>query len=440
MLHRKSVVSLAALAALTTASFACAGEDAVSPSNADQALRRTFLFDEPATAPATAPATPDKPLMAVLSLTPVGPALKKANINLYGYLEAGYTASASAPPRNNITGNVFNTRSERIVLDQLAFTIERTVDPAAVAKNHTVDIGGRFDFIFGQDTGAFHSNGLWDNPLSSSSSSPFYKGRFTPENQADITQAYLDFALPLGNGLDLKVGKFVTPLGYEVINPTANALYSHSYLFGFAIPFTHTGILGTYVINDKWTVDAGITRGWNQSLRDNNGDPDVLGGVTWTPTAADKIIVNFTEGPEAFHDNHDWWTVLDFQMMHKFNDRLSAAVNADYGDAPHAVGSTSAQWYGAAGYGSFVINDYVTLNGRVEWYNDNNGFTLGAGANTQVYEATVGVAITPVPHNDIMKNLVIRPEVRGDYASRRFFDAGTDHYQFQAAVDAYFAF
>ena len=36
MLHRKSVVSLAALAALTTAGFACAGEVAVDHSNADQ--------------------------------------------------------------------------------------------------------------------------------------------------------------------------------------------------------------------------------------------------------------------------------------------------------------------------------------------------------------------------------------------------------------------
>src|SRR5256885_16965419 len=99
MLHRKSVVSLAALAVLTTAGFACAGEAAVDNTNADQALRRTFLLDEPATAPAPAP-TPDRPLMALLGMTPIGPALKKANINLYGFFEPGYTYSASAPPRN----------------------------------------------------------------------------------------------------------------------------------------------------------------------------------------------------------------------------------------------------------------------------------------------------------------------------------------------------
>jgi len=442
MLHRKGVITLAALSALTLAGFAN-GSDSSDPHQLFPD-RPMFMDDVPSTAPSTAPASApaaaDKPLMALLDQTPVGASLKAMNINLYGYFEAGYTASASAPPRNNISGNVFNSRNERIVVDQVDFTIERTVDPAAAAKLHSFDVGGRFEIIYGQDTGLFHSNGLYDNPLSTTRSHPYYGGRFDPENQFDINQAYLDFALPLGNGLDLKVGKFVTTLGYEVINPTGNALYSHSYLFGYAIPFTQTGILGTYVLNDQWTVDAGITRGWNQSVRDNNGDPDLLAGVTWAPNANDKFIVNLSMGPEAAHDNGDWWTVIDFQAMHKFSDKFNMALNADYGDAPHAIAPSSAQWYGAAVYGSYTLCDYATLNARGEWYDDNDGFTLGAGRAMQVYEATVGLAITPMPHNDIMKNLVIRPEVRYDYASARYFDGGTDHYQFQAAVDAYFAF
>jgi len=94
---------------------------------------------------------------------------------------------------------------------------------------------------------------------------------------------------------------------------------------------------------------------------------------------------------------------------------------------------------GVAVYGSYILNDYLTLNGRVEWYDDYNGFTI-AGHYVSFYEATAGVAITPMPSNDILKNLVIRPELRGDYATSKFFDAGTDRYQFQAAVDVYFNF
>ena len=44
-----------------------------------------------------------------------------------------------------------------------------------------------------------------------------------------------------------------------------------------ALPFTQTGVLATYTLNDKITIDAGITRGWNQSINDNNGNCTING-------------------------------------------------------------------------------------------------------------------------------------------------------------------
>ena len=432
MLDWKGVASAAACAVVATAGMA-RGEVGGYAGVEELSLSRPLMLQDAATAPATdqAPAAAKKPLMALLDSTPVGAkVLDPLNINLYGYIEGGYTASFSAPPRNVITGNVFNTKHESVVLDGIDFNVERTVDPAAAAKNHTWDIGGHAEALFGWDAGAIHSHGLFD----------YYRSRYSPENQFDLLQAYFDIALPVGNGLQIRGGKFVTLLGYEVIQANGNPLYSHSYLFGYAIPFTQTGILGKYLINDQWTVQAGITRGWNQSTKDNNGAIDFLGELTYTPSTNDSFTLNVSEGPQAAHDNSDYWTVLDFIATHKFNDKLSATLNADYGDAPHALGKTTAQWYGAAVYGQYILNDYLTLNARGEWYSDNNGFTLGTGANLQVYEATVGVAITPIPHNDILKNLVVRPELRFDYASHRYFDGGTDYYQGQFAIDAMFQF
>ena len=45
--------------------------------------------------------------------------------------------------------------------------------------------------------------------------------------------------------MDAHVGLFPTPLGYEVIDPSANPFYSHSYIFQFGLPFKHTGVLAT---------------------------------------------------------------------------------------------------------------------------------------------------------------------------------------------------
>ena len=88
--------------------------------------------------------------------------------------------------------------------------------------------------------------------------------------------------------------------------------------------------------------------------------------MTYTVSPATKMIVNASVGPQTTHDNHDWWTVIDFIATHKVGDQLTLAVNADYGDAPHAPLFTgefrTAQWYGVAGYASYVINPMFTLN------------------------------------------------------------------------------
>jgi len=400
---------------------------------------RPLFLEDATTAPSTAPAPAPvvkRPLMALLAGTSVGEFLDKANINIFGYVEGGYTFSFSNPPNGTINGNVFNTQQARIKLDAIDLNIQRTVDAAAAAKNHTWDVGGQIEMMYGFDMAKIHSNGLGIYGGGGFSAS----GKQQPENQFDPTQMFVDVAVPVGNGLLLRGGKFVTLMGYEVIAGPGNPLYSHSYLFGYAIPFTQTGLLGTYAFNDQFTATAGFTRGWNQSTDDNNSAIDFLGQVKWTPTPNDTGFLTLSWGPQATGDDSNYWTVVDLVFTHKFNEKLSGTVNADYGDAPHALASgSSAQWYGVAGYAQYVLSDYITVNGRVEWYDDQDGFTI-AGVNTQFYEATLGLAITPMPSHDILKNLVIRPELRGDYASTKFFDAGTDHYQFQFAIDAYFNF
>ena len=455
MFHRKGLASVAACAALAGAGLVRAqsvGDDALT-------LRPLYLQESPevsATRPTTSPATepaqsqpatapPTRPLMLGLEKIGIGQPLESANITFGGYIEGGYTISNQHAPGNFLAGRVFDTKNKRVVLDQLDGYFDRPVDYAKAAQNHTIDVGGHVDVIYGWDSGIIHSDGVLDNPATLGEPNGHYISRSHPENQIDLNQAYIDVALPIGSGLRIRAGKFVTLFGEEVINPTGDPLYSHSYLFGFAIPFTHTGILGEYKFNDDWLLDAGITRGWNQSLKDNNGDPDFLGGVTFTPQESDflkkwKFIANLSLGPQATHDNRDWWTVIDLQAYYTMTDKLTLSLNADYGDAPHALIPKSAQWFGIAGYGSYVLNDYLTLNSRLEWYDDNNGFTLGTTGNLNVYEATIGVAIKPLPHDTIGQNLVIRPELRGDLSAKRFFDAGKDYYQVTFGIDAYFTF
>src|SRR5262249_40587639 len=154
-----------------------------------------------------------------------------------------YTHNFNKPDDGINVGRVFDFEHDEPIMDQADLTFERTVD---VTKKQW-DIGGRVEWIYGADSGLIYSNGFFD----------WYDTPRKPENQWDLNQAYVDFAIPVGNGLLVRAGKMVTHMGYETINPNTNPFYSHTYLFGYAIPFTHTGVMAYYTINDQWSVMGG---------------------------------------------------------------------------------------------------------------------------------------------------------------------------------------
>jgi hypothetical protein len=371
------------------------------------------------------PETPPRPLMGLLGKTGIGEALNNAKINIFGHAEVSWTHNFSSDA-GFLPGRVFDIENDDPTFNQLDLTIERTVD----FSPSKWDVGGRVEMIYGGDARFIHSLGLFD-----------YQGFDNgPDTQFDLNQAYVDVNVPIGKGLRVRAGKFVTLLGYEVINPTGNPLFSHSYLFGYAIPFTQTGVLGTYQVSDKLTVNGGVTRGWDTTLEDNNGTLDFLGGVTYTISDKTGLTANLVTGPDQPGDNDNWRSVIDLTLTHKLSDTLTLAVNGDYGYEANSVSSVSgsdAQWYGIAGYVSKKLNDYCTINGRAEFFNDQDGARIG-GTATNWYEATLGVQVKPMAKHDVGQNLVIRPEVRFDYADDPVFNG--DYNQFTFGLDAYFTF
>lgn len=357
------------------------------------------------------------PLMAALDGLGLGDALDAAGVRVFGHLEGSWTYQASAPPGNAIGGRAYDFEHEDPTFNQWMLAIERAV----TVGPERWDLGGRMEWMWGADARKIHSTGLFDHYA------------MDPENQFDLTQAYLDLAVPVGNGLRLRAGKFVTLYGYEVIDPTGNPLYSHSYLFG-AIPFTQTGIMGTYAFNDHWTLDAGVTRGWDDALEDDNGAMDFLGRLTWTLDERTTLSLVAGTGPQRGGDNGVYRTALNVLMNRKLDDRWSVGAEGLW----VMDGGMDSQWYGTAGYVSYTVCDQLSVNGRGEWFRDEDGAVYGAA--TSLYEATLGLTVTPLPGNRWLQYLVLRPEVRFDYAQQAFFDGGTQHDQWTFAIDAVYSY
>jgi hypothetical protein len=93
-----------------------------------------------------------------------------------------------------------------------------------------------------------------------------------------IQQAYV--SVLAGSRLQLDAGKFVTPLGAEVIESQDNWNYSRSVLFGYAIPFYHVGLRATLPAGDKLSFAGYLVNGWNNSSEIHGDFPCV--GLTAT--------------------------------------------------------------------------------------------------------------------------------------------------------------
>jgi hypothetical protein len=246
-------------------------------------------------------------------------------------------------------------------------------------------------------------------------------GQFLLESPyKNIEEAYGSYLAPVGKGLQIDVGKFVTPAGAEVIEAKDDWNYSRSLLFQLAIPLYHAGVRLTYSPNDKVTLMGGVINGWND-VHDNNTGKSAMASITYKPNGSLSLVENYIGGPEQPNDNTDWRHLSDTVLSYTVNPQLSLMANYDYGHDHDMTSGNPVHWQGIAGYLKYQANKYVALVPRLEFYNDPQGFTTGVGPGGQnLTDATVTLEIKPAD------NFMWRIEYRGDFSNKSPFE-NADH-------------
>lgn len=233
--------------------------------------------------------------------------------------------------------------------------------------------------------------------------------------QFDLQQVFASYIAPLGSGLRFDVGKYVTHMGYEVIEgyDGYNDNYSRSILFGYAIPFTHTGVKASYAFSSRVSAMVEVANGWDV-VRDNNRSKSVGAQLTVTPISPLTVILNWIGGPELADDNHTQRNVFDVVATLKPISWLTLGANGDYGteDGTSRVNPGSdAIWRGIAGYATVAVNKFsVALRG--ETLRDDGGVRLGVDTRAKLSEVTLTPAYKFTDH------VVLRAEVRYDKANQ----------------------
>ncbi len=372
--------------------------------------------EAPPPAPAAPAAEPPKSvgdrikaLEETIKSTPLFGVIKDWNFG--GHLAVSYNYNFNDPESRNNRLRVFDDKANQFDINQA----ELWIDKPTTAES---PIGFGLDFIIGRDAKKIHSLGLGI----SSGDDP------TKSDVFDLTQAYVTYKAPIGNGLDLKAGKFVTLHGAEVIRRTGNFNISRSLAFGFAIPFTHTGIVGTYALTDWLSLTGGIVNGWDNT-DDNNQSKSFHGMATITPIKDLTVTIGGTWGAELDNRESPKRGLLDLVAIYKPIPPLTLTFNYDYGEQDEAfgVGSQTAKWQAFVGYATYDLTDKFSVGVRGEYFIDQEGFRFGftdpvtgLPARLNVWEATLTARYKLLDH------LFASIEYRHDQATndRLVFDDG----------------
>jgi hypothetical protein len=238
------------------------------------------------------------------------------------------------------------------------------------------------------------------------------------KNSFDAEEVYLQYTLAdtgtALDGLSIKGGKFVTTAGAEVIEPWLNYNYSRSFLFGLAIPFTHTGVMVSYPITDKITVAGAGIAGWD-NVADNNNSPSFLGNVVWNATDMVQVASTVIWGPEQNSKIGNKRTLADLVLTVKPTDKLTLVGNYDYAVEEHAnIDGNQARWQGFALIANYQFTDRFSTALRGEWFEDHGGSRTGTRQTLYEGTATAKYLIT--------QHLYGQLEFRRDSGNKKTFE------------------
>ncbi|MBI4430357.1 MAG: porin [Candidatus Omnitrophica bacterium] len=324
-------------------------------------------------------------------------------IGISGYVDTMYTHNFNTPDSITNVGRVFDRTANGFNMNAAEVVIQKPVSADSRA-------GFRADIFTGNDAEVIGSAGL---------------GLGT--NEFEIQQAFVELLVPTGNlaswmnDIDLKAGRYVTMNGAEVIESKDNWNTSRGLLFGYAIPFTHTGIRSTYTFDNGWDICLGVNNGWDVTDDTNNGrtiESHIgLNSIELPWDSSITVGYQYYGGPERAAQDTDWRHLHDIVAILKTPwEPLTLMYNLDYAFEANLIGDNAkGDWWGHAVYARYQFTDKWAASVRAEVLNDEDGVRVVAGTQAEWYEITGTLEYKP------WENTITRLELRSDHADKDVF-------------------
>jgi hypothetical protein len=374
---------------------------------------------------------------------PLMTALKKENsrTKVYGWVAGSVNASTSSNNNFPVSYDIFPNRVE---MNQAVVYVERL--PNTVQNTH-------FDW-------GFHLTGFYGIDYRFTTAKGYFSNQLLVHNRVygfDPVLEYADLYFPVKQGLNIRIGRFLSVPGIEAQLAPNNYNMTHSLLYTID-PFTDTGFIATLKLTKQWIVQAGVSASHDVAI--------------WTVDRRASAIVCMDYSTASNHDNfylcangindgkYAYNNLQDFDgtWYHRFNAKWHMATEAwsmyERG-VPNVAGNvanpitpeTGANGaYCSAGMLSCFAPEYAVVN----YVNREFNSKLMAGFRTDLLNDKKGQR-TGIPGKYtentlyatkyIGSTVMLRPELRFDHSwDRRGYDNGTARNQFFFGMDLIYKF
>ena len=287
----------------------------------------------------TRPNSVDSPLMVGIANTSAGQWMQDNNIQVYGWVDGGFNFSTNKTQPGGNAPAAYIYTPNTLELDQVVLYVDRFAD--TVQTDH-IDWGFRLSGIYGENYRYTTAYGV----------SSYQLLKRNDINGYDFPMVYVDLFIPyIGEGLNIRAGRFIAIPDTEAQLAPNNYMYTHSITYSFD-NYTTTGLQFTQAITKNLTAQFGLLAGteappWHMDAK----IPNYYSGAGTDP---------FAPGP---YMKKDPGAMPSFSGCIRYvsdsgNDAIYPCVD---GLNSGQYGYNNLQWYGTTYYHKFNDKWHITF-------------------------------------------------------------------------------
>lgn len=327
-----------------------------------------------------------------------------SSIELSGFVTTSYFHDSTEPPASNghiSPGYLWNRVNDSFTLNKVKITL---ASPPVQNSGDKWDAAFRVSLIAGSDA-------------------PIVNTKASTIGFDYLREAYVELNVPIGTGLNVRVGELISLLNYESGDGGAvNANFSQGYQWFFTGNPPAAGIQLGYNICDWLDVKFRVQNGLYAGPVDNNSSKTLMGSIGIHPTKSLWCnLLGFGGREDAGFVQSVWGASLIGGWQP--TDQLGFATEFDYFNFHNPdtfVPPGDSPVWSIGGWATYDFTKKVGLALRGEYLDDKDGVDAAGGAlgfqnpaGTGQRLASVALTLNYKP----LPNIKIQPEIRYDHTS-----------------------